>query len=68
MNFDLNRGMPQIPSHAPWLLIVPGVGLAVLGLLVIFNPDLIAYMFGGCMMAIGLLIAFAGWRLLQRMR
>ena len=68
MNFDLNRGMPQIPPSAPWLLIVPGVGLAALGLVVIFNPALIAFMFGGCMMAIGLLITFAGWRLLQRMR
>jgi hypothetical protein len=68
MNIDLNRGMPQIPPHAPYLLIIPGVSLAVLGVLVIFNPDLIAYMFGGCMLALGLLIAFAGWRLMRRMR
>jgi hypothetical protein len=68
MNIDLNRGMPQIPPHAPYLLIVPGVALAALGLIVIVNPVLVAYMFGGCMLALGLVIAFAGWRLMRRMR
>ena len=68
MNIDLNRGMPQIPPHAPFLLIVPGVGLAALGILVIFNPPLIAYIFGGCIMLLGLFLAFAGWRLMQRLK
>ncbi len=69
MNIDLNRGgMPQLPPQAPLILIVPGIGLALLGIVVIANPDLIAYLFGGVMVLFGLLLAFLGWRMLQRLR
>lgn len=69
MNINLNRGgMPQMPPHAPFLLIVPGVALAALGVIVIVNPHIIAYLFGGFIGAVGLLLALAGWRLQQRMK
>jgi hypothetical protein len=68
MNIDLNRGMPQIPPHAPYILIVPGVGLAVLGILVFFNHALVQFLVGGMLLLVGMLLTFVGWRLLQRMK
>lgn len=68
MNIDLNRGMPQIPPQAPYILIVPGLALAALGIIIIVNPAIIAFMVGGFMVLIGILLAFLGWRLLQKLK
>jgi uncharacterized membrane protein len=63
MTFQLNRGgLPQFPPNAPLFLIVPGAGLALFGLLVLFNPDLIRWMVGGLFLVVGGLMLFAGMR------
>lgn len=64
MDFKLNRGgMPQVPPQMPVVLMVPGFGMAFLGLLLIYNPDLIAYIVGGILVVLGALLFLAGLRM-----
>ena len=65
MEFKLRGGMPgmpQLPPGAPYLLIVPGVALGLIGILVIWNPWLIAYFVGSLFLLLGALLVFAGLR------
>jgi hypothetical protein len=62
MEYKLKGGMPQVPAALPQILMVVGAALAFLGLLVIYNPDLLRYMVGGVFLLIGALLALIGYR------
>ena len=65
MDFKLRGGMPgmpQLPPHAPMLLIVPGVGFILFGVTLIFNAWLLVYMVAGIFLLLGGLLTMAGLR------
>ena len=55
-------GMPQVPPALPQILMAAGVGMAFLGLLVIYNQELLRYMVGGVFVLLGALLALIGYR------
>ena len=55
MDVNLNRGGKPLPPPNP-LVFVPGGLLAVFGLFVIWNPQLLHYFVGGAFSALGLVL------------
>lgn len=55
MDVKLNRGGQPLPPPNP-LVFIPGGLLAIFGLFVIWNPQLVAYLVGGAFIALGILI------------
>lgn len=65
MEFKLKGGMsgtPQFPANAPMMLMVPGVVLIAVGLLVLWNPELIKWMVAGVFILLGGMLTMAGMR------
>jgi multisubunit Na+/H+ antiporter MnhC subunit len=54
MEINLNRGGKAPAPNA--LVFVPGALLVVIGLFVIWNPQLLVYMVGGTFIALGVLL------------
>jgi hypothetical protein len=68
MDFKLKGGMPgmpgvpQLPVQLPMLLFLFGGGAIGLGLLVLWNPDLIRWMVAGVFMLVGAVLVLTGMR------
>jgi hypothetical protein len=55
-------GIPQIPSQLPIILFVLGGGSIGIGLLVLFNPQLVVWMVAGVFLLIGAILVLTGLR------
>jgi hypothetical protein len=55
-------GIPQIPSQLPMLLFLFGGGAIGIGLLVLFNPQLVVWMVAGVFMLVGAILVLTGLR------
>ena len=65
MDFKLKGGMPgipQIPSQLPMLLFLFGGGAIGIGLLVLFNPQLVVWMVAGVFILLGVVLVLTGLR------
>lgn len=65
MEFKLKGGTPgtpQLPASAPMMLMVPGIGLMLLGVLILTNHQLLVYMVAGIFLLLGGLLTLAGFR------
>jgi hypothetical protein len=63
MEFKLRgAGTPTLPPHAPLLLLVPGIGFIVFGVLLLYNEKLLVYIVAGLFILLGGLLALAGLR------
>jgi Flp pilus assembly protein TadB len=51
-----------MPANAPMFLIVPGAGMILFGLLLVYNPDLLVYLVAGIFFLLGFLLLMAGLR------
>ncbi len=60
MDINLNRGMPSVPPNLPMLLLVLGAGSAGLGVLIIWNEDLLRWMVAGIFLLIGAVLLLTG--------
>ena len=55
----------QTGGAAGWLLMGPGLALAVVGLAILIWPQLLAYMVAGLLLFAGLTLAAWGWQMRQ---
>ncbi len=63
MDINLNRGgMPAVPPNLPFLLMMLGGGAIGLGLLIIFNEELLRWMVASVFLLIGAVLLFTGLR------
>jgi len=65
MEFKLKggmSGMSQLPASAPTMLMVPGALMVGFGILVLWNPELIRWIFAGVFILLGSLLTMAGLR------
>ena len=65
MDFKLKGGMPgmpQLPPAAPLILIVPGAGMILFGVLIFANEWLLRWIVAGMFCLLGALLLFAGMR------
>jgi len=62
MDINLNRGLPQLPTQLPTLLLFLGGGSCCLGLLLIWNENLLRWLVAGMFLLIGALLLVTGLR------
>lgn len=65
MEINLNRGMPgmpPIPSQLPTLLLMLGAASAFLGLLLIWNEQLLRWLVAGVFLLLGAVLVLTGLR------
>ena len=62
MDINLNRGLPQLPTQLPTLLLFLGGCSCFLGLLLIWNEDLLRWLVAGVFLLIGALLLVTGLR------
>jgi len=62
MDINLNRGMPQLPTQLPTLLLCLGGGAMFLGLMLIWNEQLLRWLVAGVFLLIGALLLLIGLR------
>lgn len=62
MEINLNRGLPQLPTQLPTLLLIVGGGSLFLGLMLIWNEWLLRWMVAGVFLLIGALLLVTGLR------
>jgi hypothetical protein len=62
MDINLNRGMPQLPPQLPNLLLCLGGGAMFLGLMLIWNEQLLRWLVAGMFLLIGALLLLIGLR------
>lgn len=64
MEFKLKggQGLPQLSPAAPYILMIPGAGLVLFGIVLLTNPWLLVYMVAGVFILLGALLTLAGWR------
>jgi hypothetical protein len=66
MEFNLNRGMPgmpTVPPALPMLLMLIGGGVLFFGLLLLWNEWLLRYLVAGVFLVIGGLLLLLGLRM-----
>lgn len=62
MDINLNRGMPRLPTQLPTLLLILGAGSMFLGLLLIWNEQLLRWLVAGLFLLFGALLLLMGLR------
>ncbi|MCR9248019.1 MAG: hypothetical protein NXI31_23555 [bacterium] len=62
MDINLNRGMPSVPPNLPFLLLLLGGGAILLGLLIIWNEELLRWMVASIFLLIGAVLVLTGLR------
>ncbi len=65
MEINLNRGMPgmpPMPSQLPTLLLMLGAASAFLGLLLIWNEQLLRWLVAGVFLLLGAVLVLTGLR------
>ena len=62
MDINLNRGMPHLPTQLPTLLICLGGAAMFLGLMLIWNEQLLRWLVAGVFLLIGALLLLMGLR------
>jgi hypothetical protein len=64
MDIKLNRGMPgmQIPTQLPTLLLLLGGGSIALGLMLIWNEQLLRWLVAGVFLLLGAVLLLTGLR------
>ena len=62
MDINLNRGLPRLPTQLPNLLLCLGGASMFLGLMLIWNEELLRWLVAGVFLLIGALLLLTGLR------
>lgn len=62
MDINLNRGLPQLPTQLPTLLLCLGAGAMFFGLMLLWNEWLLRWLVAGLFLLVGALLLVTGLR------